>query len=186
MNITPEEAARSLQEVEASRRAMRSVVRAHRGHLYLWLWGLVWIICSILNWANPGRFWITSNWVAGAGVVATIIIGFVQSSQVRSKVDKRFLAVCFTILAFGYVAWPTFLGAPHTSKSAFGYGTLLWMQVYVVAGIWFDNYWLWIGVAVTALILAVYIFFPEFFWAGTLLCGVTMVATGFYVRLFWR
>ena len=37
MNISPDEAAKALNEIEASRAAMRQAIRAHRGHLYLWL-----------------------------------------------------------------------------------------------------------------------------------------------------
>ena len=139
MNISPEEAARSLREIEASRSAMRSLVRTHRGHYYLWLWGSIWVALSLLNWANAPRFWALSNWISGAGVVATLAIILFQRRQVRSRIDRRFLAVCAVLLAFGYGVWPVFLGGPHTYKTAFGYGTLIWMQIYVVAGIWFDN-----------------------------------------------
>jgi hypothetical protein len=186
MNITPEEAARSLQDIEDSRRAMRSLVRAHRGHLFLWLWGGIWSLTSIVNWIDSPRFWVFSNWLSVAGGVASVAIGFLQNSQVRSKIDRRFVAVCITMMVFGYGVWPLLLGGPHTYKSAYGYGTLIWMQIYIIAGIWFDNHWLWIGVAVSALILAGYVFFPQLFWAWGLLAGLTMVATGFYVRFFRR
>jgi len=186
MNVSQEEAARSLQEIEASRTAMRSVVRAHRGHLYLWIWGAVWIAISLVNWLGSPRSGTPSNWLAAAGVVATVAVIFFQRMRVRSRVNMRFLGVCVTILAFSYGVWPLLLGLPHTARAAFGYSTLVWMQLYVVAGIWFDNYLLWLGVAVTALLLAGFIFFPAFFWIWSLLGGATLLGTGFYVRLFWR
>lgn len=186
MNISPEEAARSLQEIEASRSAMRSLVRAHRGHLYLWLWGAVWIAIALVNWTDAPRAGALSNGLAVAGTAATFAIVFRQRQHVRSTINKPFLGVCITILAFCYGVWPVLLGLPHTAKAAFGYSTLVWMQLYVVAGIWFDNYLLWLGVAVTALILAGFIFFPAAFWIWSLLGGATLLGTGFYVRLFWR
>ncbi len=164
---------------------MRSVVRAHRGHLYLWLWGAVWIAASLLNGWDEARFWFPANCLFWAGLAASIAIAYTQRGKIRSRFNWRFLAVCATLLVFGYVVWPVFLGVPHTGKAAFGYGTLLWMQVYVVAGIWFDNYWLWIGVVMSALILAGFILFPGFFWIFSVLGGATMVGTGFYVRN-WR
>jgi hypothetical protein len=185
MNISPEEAAQSLRDVEASRSAMRSLVRSHRGHLYLWLWGSIWIIVSLLNWADTPRFWALTNGIAVAGLVATVAIIVAQRRQVRSRVDRRFLAVCAVLLVFGYGVWPVFLGQPHTYKSAYGYGILVWMQVYVVAGIWFDNYWLWMGVIMTVLILGGFLLFPAIFWMWPLLGGATLLGTGFYVRL-WR
>jgi hypothetical protein len=96
------------------------------------------------------------------------------------------VAVCISILLFGFVAWPIVLGPPHGYKSGFGLGTLVWMQIYIVAGIWFDNYLLWVGIAATALILAGLVFLPGLFWACTLLAGAVLVGTGFYVRYGWR
>jgi len=186
MNVTPEEAERSLRDIEASRLAMRSLVRANRGHLYLWLWGAIWILISLLNWAGVDRRGALSNGLAAAGIVASFAIAFLQRSRVRSPVNLRFVGVCIAMLAFSYGVWPAFLGFPHSAKAAFGYGTLVWLQLYVVAGIWFDNYLLWLGIALTALILAGFLFLPAAFWMLTILGGVLLVGTGFYVRLFWR
>jgi hypothetical protein len=186
MNVSQEEAARAIQEIETSRAAMRTLVRAHRGHLYLWIWGAVWIAISLVNLMAAPRSGMPSNCLAAAGVVATFAVMFFQSMRVRIRVNMRFMGVCIAILAFSYGVWPMMLGWPHTAKAAFGYSTLVWMQLYVVAGIWFDNYLLWLGVAVTALLLAGFIFFPGFFWMWSLLGGLTLLGTGFYVRLFWR
>jgi hypothetical protein len=60
------------------------------------------------------------------------------------------------------------------------------MQLYVVSGIWFDNYLLWVGIIITALTVATILFLPALFWASTALCGATLVASGFYVRSSWR
>jgi len=120
-------------------------------------------------------------------MLATLGIGFFQARQIRVTIDRRFAAVCATLLLFGYCVWPVFfLGEFHSYKAAFGYFTVLWMQLYVVAGIWFDNYLLWIGLAVTALVVATFLIVPAFFWALTLLCGVMLLGSGFYVRYFWR
>jgi hypothetical protein len=186
MNISSEEAARSLREIEASRLAMQSVIRAHRGHLYLWIWGTVWIAVSLLLWVDAPRFFVLTNWISVGGLVATAGFILVQRRQVRSPVDNRFLAVCAILLAFGYGVWPVFLGPPHSYKAAYGFGILIWMQIYMVAGIWFDSYWLWIGLAMTVLILAGFLLFPAWFWAGPLLGGITLVGTGLYVRRFWE
>jgi hypothetical protein len=185
MNISHEEAARALQEIASSRASMRNAVRSHRGHLYLWIWGTVWVVISLsirLASASPS----VANWISVAGIVATVLVGFVQGQQIRSPIDRRFIAVCAALLVFGYGVWPVFMGGFHSYQAAFGYSTLLWMQVYIVAGIWFDNYWLWIGLGVTAIILAGFLFFPGYFWACTLLCGLTLIGSGIYVRFFWR
>jgi hypothetical protein len=186
VNITPEEAAQALREIDSSRLAMRAAVRAHRGHLHLWLWGSIWIIIALISWREDPRVFIVTQWISGAGAVGSFLIGFIQGRQVRSTIDRRFIAVSIAVLAFGYVAWPALLGYPHTYRTGFAYGLLVWMQVYVIAGIWFDNYWVWMGLIVTALVLAGLLFFPALFWGCVLLAGATLLGTGFYVRYFWR
>lgn len=186
VNVTPEEAAKALREVEASRVLMRSAIQAHRGHLYLWLWGSLWIITSILNWGDTTAHAALSSGLMVAGIVGSVLIGVFQGGQVRSPVNTRFVAVCVTILLFGFVAWPIVLGPPHSYRTGFGLGTLVWMQIYIVAGLWFDNYLLWLGIAATAIILAGLVLLPGLFWGCTLLAGAVLVGTGFYVRHGWK
>ncbi len=186
MIVSVEEAARALQEIAASRAAMRSAVRSHRGHLYLWLWGCAWIAMSALNWIYERRAMDAMIWISGAGIVATFAIAFVQGRQIRTRIDRRFVGVCLTLLAFGYLVWPAIFGGFQHYKAAFAYFSVLWMQLYMVAGIWFDNYFLWIGIAVTTLVLGGLLLAPALFWALTLLCGAVLLGSGFYVRYFWR
>jgi hypothetical protein len=186
VNISKEEAEQALRDIEASRLAMRDVIRSHRGHLFLWLWGAIWIAIPVLFILNPERYLAAANWLTVLGAVGSFAIGWGQGRQIRAKVDKRFVATCITLLVFGYGVWPIFLGSPHSYKAAYGYGLLLWMQIYMVAGIWFRNYWLWIGAGVTALLLVGFLFFPAQFWWFSLAGGATLVATGFYVRFVWR
>lgn len=185
MNISAAEAAKALQEIESSRAMMRATIRAHRGHLFLWIWGLVWVVIALHDAVSTPRP-AFANWVSFAGLAATIVVGFIQGSQIRGKLDKRFLAVCATLLLFAYGVWPEMFGGFHSYQAAFGYSTLIWMQLYIVAGIWFSNYWLWVGLTVSATILAGFIFFPSVFWLAMLLCGMTLIVTGFYVRFLWR
>ena len=191
MNISPDEAAKALQEVEASRAAMRSAIRSHRGHLYLWLWGCIWIAMSTLNWVYGQRALLWNDWICGAGLVVTLIIGVAQGRQIRCRTDRRFIGVCATLLAFGYLVWPVVLGDLHSYdfrsyKAAFAYFTVLWMQLYMVGGIWFGNYWFWIGLAATAAIVGALLLAPAFFWPVTLLIGLVMLGSGLYVRYCWR
>jgi hypothetical protein len=182
MNISPEEAAAALREVEASRSAMRRAIRDHRGHVYLWIWGTVWTLLALLEAAQAPHLLLLTNSLGIAGIVTTFSFVFFQRRQVRTTFDKRFLAVCGALLGFSYLVWPMFLGQPRGFQAGFGYSILVWMQVYIVAGIWFDNYWLWIGIVMTVLIVAAFLLFPAYFWIGPLIGGLTLVTTGFHLR----
>jgi hypothetical protein len=61
------------------------------------------------------------------------------------------------------------------------------MQVYVVAGLWTDSYLLWVGVLVSVLVILGLFCFPGIFWLWmAVFGGGTLIASGFYVRHFWR
>jgi hypothetical protein len=186
MNITPEEAALSLQQIKATQNAMRRAIRDYRGHLYLWIWGAVWMATALVRRMDHPRFYVTTNWLTVLGGVASFAVGFSQARKVRGRFDKRFLAVGATLLVFGYGVWPLFFKLYKTFDIAFGYQQLLFMQLYIVGGIWFANSLLWVGLAVSAVTLVGLLAFPAYFWIAMLLSGATLIASGSYVRRSWR
>ena len=146
---------------------------------------------SLLYWADASRFWIlrVPIWISIGGVVATSGFALVQRRQVRSSVDKRFLAVCAILLAFGYGVWPVCLGSFQSYKSGFGYSTPSFeMQI----SPWSPES----GSTTTGFgsASAMTVLDPRRipagsgagFWAGPLLGGITLVGTGFYIRRFWK
>jgi hypothetical protein len=185
MNISPEEAAQALQQIRASQIAMRHIIRSYRGHYYLWLWGAAWMAMAVVRMMDRPAFYRTINWITLAGIIASMAIGFSQSGKIGAKIDRRFIAVCAALLAFGYGVWPLFFRLFSSFDQAFAYQELLFMQLYIVGGIWFDNSLLWIGLTVAAIVLVGFFLFPAFFWVAMLLSGATLVASGFYVRTSW-
>lgn len=186
MDISSDEAARALEAIETSKMAMRRAIMNSRGPAYLWIWGLVWMAEAIVRkMAHPG-FWVAILWISAAGVVASLVVGIAQSGKFRSKLDRRFLAVCATLLIFGYGIWPRFFPLFKTYDSAYAYQVILWMQLYIVGGIWFDTFLLWVGLLITAIILTGYLGFPEYFWLSAFLCGVVLFCSGFYIKKCWR
>jgi hypothetical protein len=119
-------------------------------------------------------------------MVASFAIRYIKSGTVRMPVDKRFLRVLAAIVIFA-VVWPLVLGLPLNPKVIFAYIGLVAMFCYVVAGIWFDMYLLWVGLVVSALIILGLLSFPAIFWWWiAIVCGGTLIGTGFYVRFLWR
>jgi len=187
--ISPAEAERALHSVEASRLAIRQAVRAHRGHFYLWLWGAIWIGMALaVHFFGAKGEQLLPVFIL-SGCAASTAIGIYQSRQIRTRVDKRFLAALGCLVAFGLL-WPLLLGVsekPDAGVRLFAFFSLLAMQAYVLAGIWFDNYLLVIGVIVSALILIGLFIFPAFFWLWfAIFCGGPIILSGFVVRYVWR
>ncbi|HXC01164.1 MAG TPA: hypothetical protein VNU49_00835 [Opitutaceae bacterium] len=186
MNISPEEAARALGEIEASRAAMRTVIRSNRGHYFLWLWGGLWAVAALLvEFKGLHSLLIFRNWLMPAGIVVTFLILLCTQGKIRSPLNKRFIGVLATTVIFAFI-WPLVLRGPGNARNDFAYGALMAMFCYIVAGIWFDVYLLRVGLLVSAILLASLFFFPALFWWSVVLSGVTLIGTGFYVRYFWR
>lgn len=183
MHVNSEEAARALAAVEASRAAFRSALRANRGHLHLWLWGSIWSTMALLMefLGNDGVRHFP--WLCFGGGLASLVIGRVQASQIRVPLDRRFLAVLFSVLGFALL-WPLLLlRQPPPNELVFVYVGLVTMQAYVIAGIWFDTYLFWLGLLVTVLLLAGWWLLAPWFWIWVAVCcGGTLIASGFYVR----
>ena len=188
-SISPDDAQGALRAIEESRVAMRRAVRAHRGHLHLWLWGAIWVAMALTVHFHGERATRLFPFIVLPGVIVSIGIGIYQSRQIRSPFDKRFLGALACLLEFGAL-WPFVLGVgggPSADIRVFAFIALLVMQLYVLAGIWFDNYLLAIGLGVSALILTGLFVFPQIFWLWfAICCGGPVVLSGFIVRFWWR
>ncbi len=187
MHLTKEEAAAALAAIDRSRAASRHAFRAHHGHFHLWLWGLVWIAMAMsVQFGGPTvirRFW---PWLYLGGGLVSFLIGWLQSSQVRAPTDRRFLALLFSLIAFGFI-WLLILRPAATSEQLFTYFSLICAQAYIIAGIWFDSYLAWLGLILAVLLLVGFFFFLPIFWIWVAVFGGgSLILGGFYVRYFWR
>jgi hypothetical protein len=184
------QAAQMLDSINQSRTAMRTAIRAYCGHWYLWLWGLIWLGMALLGQLLGNRAMPFMNGLCLIGLASSFLIGFIQSGQIRAPLDRRFLATLGALILFGYFVWPIVLGSPHRSDAfirVFAYYALVPMQVYVIAGIWFDNYLLWIGALISLSILLGLFFFSTIFWIWfAAFAAIPLLLSGFYVRYFMR
>jgi hypothetical protein len=186
LRLTPDEAAQALAAIETSRDAMRSAIRAYRGHCHLWLWGFIWIamamLAEFLGHAGIRLF----PWIALAGVAGSFGLGWFQSGKIRAQVDKRFLGVLGAVILFAAIC-PAILRPSPSNEAVFAYIGLVAMLCYVIAGIWFDTYLLWLGSGMGVLILLGLFLLPGIFWWWiAIFGGGPLIAAGFYVRFCWR
>jgi hypothetical protein len=185
MEISTEEAARALEAIETSKLAMRRAIMTSRGPSQLWVWGLAWMAMAIVRKIEYPRFWVAELWISVVAILVSLAIGLIQGGRIRGRIDKRFMAVCATLLVTGYGIWPRFISFKGFD-AAFAYQMLVWMQLYIVAGIWFDTFLLWVGLVISALALAGFFAFPQFFWLATFMSGLVLVFSGFYIQRSWR
>jgi hypothetical protein len=186
MQLTRQDAAEALDQIDDARAAMRRAIRDHHGHYHLWIWGAAWIAMPLLAYFRGDAASQYFGLIALPAGIASAIVGWRQSSQIRMPPNVRFLAVLAALVGFAAL-FPFVLRVQPEMKSLYAYICLVAMQGYVVAGVWTDSYLLWLGIAVAALILVGLFFFPAWFWLWmAVFGGGTLIATGFYVRHFWR
>ena len=175
-----------LADIEDARASMRRAIRDHRGHLHLWIWGGTWIAMPLLAHFRGDQAARYFPWICLVGGVLSGAAGFTQSRQIRRPSNGRFIAVMAMVWVFAAL-FPFVLRAPADPRSIYAYLCLVAMLTYVIAGLWTDTYLLWVGLIVTALVLAGVFLFPGIFWLWmAVFGGGTLVLTGFYVKHFWR
>jgi hypothetical protein len=185
MQLTPPDAAAALAEVNRARATMRRAIRANRGHWHLWIWGAAWIVMPLAaQFGGDGA----AHWfglICLPGIIASTVIGLTQARQIKTPLDRRLVAVLTTLFLFAAI-FPFVLGVRADARTLYAYLCLVFMQAYVVAGLWTDTYLLWLGLVVTALILAGLFVSPGVFWPWMAVCGGgPLLLTGFYVRYIW-
>ena len=100
MTLSPDEANAALASIQRSQAAWRRAFRAHAGYLYLWLWGVIWIIMAMTAEFGGMAGVQFLPWLGLAGGVGSALIGYLQRRQVRLPVDRRFLRVLSAVLLF--------------------------------------------------------------------------------------
>ncbi|MEO6001616.1 MAG: hypothetical protein ABIZ04_16810 [Opitutus sp.] len=187
MDVSREEAAAALAAIQRANHAARSAFRAHRGHYHLWLWGVVWIAMALLAQTRGEAGVRLFPWVSVAGLVASTVIGFLQSRQVRAPVDARFFGALAVLIGFAVLLPLVFRPRDLSPEIAFAYTGLVVAQAYVLSGVWFDTYMVWFGLVLAGLILLGLLVFTSYFWIWIAVCtGGAFLLTGFYVRYYWR
>ncbi|HXY98348.1 MAG TPA: hypothetical protein VEI03_00015 [Stellaceae bacterium] len=183
MTIDPNEAAASLSDIASIERRTRETLVYARSSASLILWGLLvgagYVISFLTPQNHDGHY---GHW----SVIA--VIGFAGSFLIhrrRSKRDSRMgellLATELVLLAFGFVFLVLFW--PVTPRQMGAFWPILVMLGFVIAGIWLGRFFIYCGIAVTALTLAGY------FWAGAwfalwmaVVNGGGLIAGGLWLR----
>ena len=195
MNISHEDARRSLTMIEdTSIQTGRSIAAAYASPL-LMLWGLVWIVAFIgthffLRLAS--HVWAVLD---GVGIIGTILIcrwRFRAGIPTKSSDSKRagWSIFWFWTFLFAYAAVWLFLFAPVSGRQSNAFICTAVMFAYVIMGLWWKQcrFLLWLGLAVTVCtLIGFYLIPPAFYclWMAAA-AGVPMLGTGLYLWLCWR
>jgi hypothetical protein len=213
MQVSLEEAQKSLAQVEDTVERTKRLLAYGGADMLFIVWGVIWTLGFALthfvpinaNVLRPGSetsasvafIVISSAWLVlvAAGIVISMIVGR-RRMPVRSAVGGR--TGIFWWLLYAYVnlwiflLWP-FLHVQGSAESLQFFthmgaiAATVPMFAYVVMGLWLDRYLLWIGLAVTALTVAGLFLLQPYFWLWMAVAGGgTLIGTGLFIRRRWR
>ncbi len=192
MEINRAEAEASLGEIEQAMAHTRGVISSGIAAPLLMMWGVIWALAFGLSFAWPdrqGQIWLVAD---SGGLLGTLaVIWWKRRQEAMHSERGRWLGIrlfWFAILlcAYGF-AWGWLL-KPQNDRQIGAFIVMLVMFGYVVLGLWLESpFLLMLGLAVTALTIAGYLFLTETFnlWMA-IAGGGALFVSGLYMRLKWR
>ena len=150
------------------------------------MWGAIWFAANLITQFRPhmaGLAWLVLDII---GIAATIVILRRAHSRVPGAWFGRLMV--FWLCLFGYAAlWP-FLLTPFNDRQEGMFVHTLVLFAFVVMGLWMHNrLLLWLGLLLTAALVAGYIWLGQWLWLWTALTGgAAFIGVGIFIRLKWR
>ena len=186
MHLSPHDAAAALADIENARAAMRRAIREQRGHAHFWIWGATWVLMPLSAQLFGDDFARNFWWFTVPAAILSARVAATQATRVRIPGDRQYFAMLAALIVFGGVFLIVLRVLPDM-KTLYAYICLLVMQSYVIGGIWADTYLMWVGLIISALIIVGLLWFTSFFWIWmAVFGGGALIATGYYVRDYWR
>ncbi len=196
--LTRAEAHAALTAVDRTIADTRRIVAGSVAGPIIILWGGIWMAADIILQYRPevmGQLW----WVFDiVGIGATWYLATHRNKEVKMRGDWRFGAFWFFLFSFGglwvylLVPWNLLQHASTTEQLSMmrriqAFGHTLPMFAYVIGGLWLGRFFVWLGLIVTALTVAGYLWVPDYFclWLA-FTGGGSLIIAGLFIRKFWR
>jgi hypothetical protein len=186
MEISREEAERSLQTIKEVRSQVRTSIAAGSAPFHMILWGAIWFFGYLGNYfldvETAGRIWIL---LAVCGTIVSGVMGYRLGSRFRLPNSERIWQIW--IFFFLYVFLWIWVAWPLDTKQISLLIVLYAMFAYVFLGLWLEPILTWVGLAVTALGLIGYWLLPDIFYLWmAILAGGTLFGSGIYILKKWK
>ena len=191
MNVSREEAAAALDDVEAAQARLHTVRRYAEFAPYLLLWGFIWLGANVVSDLRPAYADVV--WLIGVSVGFAWTIYFTVRNARRwacmhrgSKAEGRAIgrrAVLLGMTLWIYFPSMTLLMGPLSGRQTNAFISITWAFVYMVAGAFIGWRIFAIGVVTAAAVMFGYLALPShfFLWMG-LVGGGSLIAGGLWLR----
>lgn len=190
MNVTREEAAQALADIDKASDRVFKLKGYHHGAPHFIIWGLVWLF------ANCGSYFMPANgqyfWLIGLalGFFASMTAGILASRKwpkgaAASVAERRFGArmgmTSGVVMAF--IVAIVFIASPESDREVNAMISIVFPFLYMAGGIWAGWRLFTIGFLTAVAIIGGYVWVPEHFalWMGVF-GGGSLIAGGVWLR----
>ena len=194
-------AAQALQDIDRTTARMRTTLAYGGTDVILMVWGGIWFLgflasdLFVRGLVQPaisvslGAIWMI---LVLAGIVFSILWGIRYARLAPNPAARGIGMFWFFLYAYIWLATPLlapflYMRALQTAEGARHYAalaTLVPMFAYVVMGLFLERFFLWIGLAVTALLFVGLYGLPSYFWIWmAFVGGGSLFVPGLIMRL---
>ncbi len=160
--IDSQQASEALAEINEMARRVRQSRIYNLASLMLIMWGALVFAGYLGSFLLPryaGYFWIVLNVAGVAGSFAISAFGYPKTG-IRTF-DVRTLIAFLLFFAFGFLC--TSVLGHFTARQMSTFWPIYFMMLYVIAGLWFGNAFVAIGLSISALALVGYYLVRDWF-----------------------
>jgi hypothetical protein len=189
MNVTRDEAAQALKDIDKASDKIVQLKGYHHGAPYFMVWGFVWIIANTVTQFWPQYANIAWMTCLGAGMVTSTIIGITQSRNVKpgpaAAITPRIgrnIGITSGIM-FGFIFCLISIARPETNREINAMISILFPFLYMCAGLWAGWRLFAIGVVTAIAIMVGFHYIHEWFdlWMAVF-AGGSLLAGGLWLR----
>jgi len=182
MNLSKQEAQESLTDIENVISQTRKAIARSGASFALITWGVIWVLGFSGTQFLPkiaGPIWLMLDFI---GFVATWMK--MRKSAHQQPANHRVLWA-WLVLAGYMTFWVSLFHSNGREMIAFV--STLPLCIYVICGLWFGRFWIWLGLIVTAFTIMGYLLFPVWFplWMA-IAGGGSLIVSGLYILKFWK
>ena len=194
MEISKEDAEKSLNRVQTVSAQTRRSVAAHYASPLLVLWGLICITAYIgthffVHWAY--HIWMILSTIGAAGTFLICRNQLHSAKPIKIPADKKMgwrIFWFWTLLFIYIVIWLNIL-RPRSGIQLNAFILTAVMFAYIIIGFWTESHFMvWLGLAVTVTTLFGLYLIPKNFYClwMALAAGGPIFSTGLYTLIRWR
>jgi len=198
MEIGKKEAEAALKEIASVSEKTKRAISTGPAPEILMLWGIVWLFGNGSAQFAPQFVGVVWPVLAVVGSIGSSWLGIRHARRITNidgTADPALKRIFwFWLVLFLYATvWIAILNPAGGERSGAtiarqvgAFFTTIPMFAYVVGGLWFGRFYIWLGLGVTLVTLVGLFGFPGYFWIGmAVFGGGALLLSGLHMRRTW-